>query len=318
MLGDLVADLSRLGLDDRTLVVVTSDHGEAFGEHGFYAIHRTIYEETLRIPLILRYPGRIPARQRLQTPVQHLDIAPTVLGYAGLPLPESLRGESLAPLLSDGAAPPARPVFAEHTRLYAGMVRDGPWKLIVSRPEMKAKAIAAGLRQAVLDRIHPASQELYDLAQRSQRDQRTWRNPKPRSPNACTGCTPSGSAPGRRCRRRAPSTPRRASACARSATPTSRRPARVGLRRLRRDSGARRTGAGRVARALAAGPAAAARRPRSRGACAGARPPRGDERRRRRFPERSAEWSKSSQRSGGRNSSFQRPSKIAACERQRQ
>jgi arylsulfatase A-like enzyme len=162
-LGDLFSTLSRLGLDDHTLVVVTSDHGEAFGEHGLYAIHRTIYEETLRIPLILRYPGRIPAGQRLQTPVQHLDIAPTVLGYAGLSPSESLRGESLAPLLSDGAAPPIRPIFAEHTRLYAGMVRDGPWKLIVSRPEMKAKAIAAGVQKRVLDRIHPDARELYDL-----------------------------------------------------------------------------------------------------------------------------------------------------------
>ncbi len=164
MLGDLFADLKRLGLDDHMLVVVTSDHGEAFGEHGLYAIHRTIYEETLRVPLILRYPGRIPAGQRLQTPVQHLDIAPTVLGYAGLSPSESLRGESLAPLLSDGAAPPIRPLFADHTRLYAGMVRDGPWKLIVSRPEMKAKAIAAGVQKRVLVRIHPDAQELYDLA----------------------------------------------------------------------------------------------------------------------------------------------------------
>jgi len=164
MLGELFADLSRLGLDDKTLVVVTADHGEAFGEHGFYCMHRTIYEETLRVPLILRYSGRISPGQRLQVPVHHVDIAPTVLQYAGLPLSKTLAGEGLAPLISDGAPFPTRPVFAVHTNLNAAMVRDGPWKLIFSRPEVKANWIAASKREGRIPLIHPVSEELYDIA----------------------------------------------------------------------------------------------------------------------------------------------------------
>jgi len=83
-IGEVVHSLRRHGLLDQTVVVVTSDHGEMLGEHGFMDHKFTLYEPVLRIPLILRYPRAIPAGQRLETPVLLLDLYPTLLGLAGI------------------------------------------------------------------------------------------------------------------------------------------------------------------------------------------------------------------------------------------
>jgi len=92
-LGELVAELERLGLAENTLVLVTSDHGEEFFEHGHLQHGMTLHEEILRVPLILAGPG-VPAR-RLARPAQLADVAPTLLARLGLaPLP-SVQGVDL-------------------------------------------------------------------------------------------------------------------------------------------------------------------------------------------------------------------------------
>jgi arylsulfatase A-like enzyme len=82
-LGRILEHLRALGLAESTLVVVTSDHGEEFFEHGQLQHGRTLYEELLRIPLILVGPG-IPARE-LTRPAMQIDVAPTILARLGLP-----------------------------------------------------------------------------------------------------------------------------------------------------------------------------------------------------------------------------------------
>lgn len=94
-LGDFFAELRRAGLWDDTLIVLTGDHGEAFGEHGYF-LHTTPHEETLRVPLLVKWPKSV-GRAGVTTSrfATALDIAPTVLSYFGLPS-DDLPGHDLA------------------------------------------------------------------------------------------------------------------------------------------------------------------------------------------------------------------------------
>jgi hypothetical protein len=94
--------MDRLKLHRNTLLVVTSDHGEELFEHGFIghastAVHATLYDEVLRIPLIFYAPSRIPGGGILEGAVRQVDIMPTILDTAGLPVPSGLSGLSLLP-----------------------------------------------------------------------------------------------------------------------------------------------------------------------------------------------------------------------------
>lgn len=81
-IGRLLARLDRLGLSDNTLVVLVSDHGEGLGEQGFVGHGRWLYESTVRVPWIMRLPGRIPAGTVVEENVSTLDLAPTLLDLA--------------------------------------------------------------------------------------------------------------------------------------------------------------------------------------------------------------------------------------------
>lgn len=109
-LGPVLEPLLAAGRDGRTLVVVTADHGEARGEHGESTHGIFAYEGTLRVPLILFAPGRVPARI-VSDPAQHVDIVPTVLDILGAPIGEGLSGRSLVPAIAGKAAP--RPAYFE-------------------------------------------------------------------------------------------------------------------------------------------------------------------------------------------------------------
>ena len=94
------------------VVVLTSDHGEEFGEHGRVGWHsHTLYDELLRVPLILRLPGGEGGGREVTTPVRLIDLAPTLLDLAGVAAPPSFRGRSLLPFLR-GRAPRELPAVA--------------------------------------------------------------------------------------------------------------------------------------------------------------------------------------------------------------
>ncbi|GMU65377.1 MAG: hypothetical protein AMXMBFR36_16510 [Acidobacteriota bacterium] len=129
--AELVAALEARGLWENTLVVFVSDHGEEFLEHGKVEHGRTLYEEQLRVPLIFRLPGDAGAGKRVATPVEQIDILPTLLELVGVPVPPQLPGRSLVPAL-EGRTIPERPSFAHLDRLgytYAS-VHDRGSKLI--------------------------------------------------------------------------------------------------------------------------------------------------------------------------------------------
>ena len=106
-LGSFLEDLdTELGLLDNTLVILTSDHGEEFYEHGWWQHGKTLYDEQLHIPLVIRFPGRPAEGSRRTDAAQQIDIAPTVLSAAGIQPPRTLLGRDLA------QPPPARGALA--------------------------------------------------------------------------------------------------------------------------------------------------------------------------------------------------------------
>lgn len=111
--GRLLDALVRLGVGAETLVVLTSDHGEEFGERGGWFHGATLYEEVLHVPLVLWGPAVVPAGIRVATPVSLVDVMPTVLELAGVPVPAGLEGASQVARLRGGAPDAERVVFAE-------------------------------------------------------------------------------------------------------------------------------------------------------------------------------------------------------------
>jgi arylsulfatase A-like enzyme len=111
-IGALVGELKRLGLYDDTLLVITADHGEEFGEHGFDRHGHSVFETLLHVPFVVKAPAGRGAGRRVAGDVSQLDIAPTLLSLAGLPAEAAFAGRDLAPSL-DGVAPTAAPIFAE-------------------------------------------------------------------------------------------------------------------------------------------------------------------------------------------------------------
>ncbi len=110
--GLLLQELRDRGLDRDTVVVFVSDHGEEFYDRGGWTHGRTLNAESVRVPLVIRFPGVAQGR-RVEPTVQQVDVVPTLLSYLGLPVPAGLDGDDLMPWLRDeeGGPQPERPVF---------------------------------------------------------------------------------------------------------------------------------------------------------------------------------------------------------------
>ncbi|MDG2308856.1 MAG: sulfatase [Candidatus Binatia bacterium] len=134
ILRRLFDTLDRLGLSNETIVVVTADHGDEFGEHGSVGHSRTVYDEVLRVPLVFWAPGLIPAGAVVDGQVSLVDLGPTLLDLVRIPPVEALGGESLAPALLHGEPPRNAVRFAEgpslkHAdgRLFSARTEDYKW-----------------------------------------------------------------------------------------------------------------------------------------------------------------------------------------------
>ena len=95
--GAIWKELERQGVTERTAILLSSDHGFFLGEHHFYD-KRLMYEPSIRVPMMLRDPGRIKAGTQSDEMVLNLDLAPTLLEIAGLPVPSEMQGKSMMPL----------------------------------------------------------------------------------------------------------------------------------------------------------------------------------------------------------------------------
>ena len=98
--GRVMDALGRLGLADKTLVVLTSDHGEGRGQHGEGTHSFFLYDTTVHVPLIIWCPGRVPGGQVVESQVRLLDLAPTILDFVGLKGGAQVQGTTLLPLLA--------------------------------------------------------------------------------------------------------------------------------------------------------------------------------------------------------------------------
>jgi arylsulfatase A-like enzyme len=147
LVGPWMRKLEQLDLLDETLIVILADHGEELLERGHVGhcscnLKGTLYDECIRIPLILRLPGKLPAGKVVRRQVSQIDVMPTLLELAGLPIPDYVEGSSLLPLILDESHRFREEAYAETTP--AGWqslpgddreiwgVRTQRWKLILN------------------------------------------------------------------------------------------------------------------------------------------------------------------------------------------
>jgi len=152
VIGELVRHLDDLGLTDRTLLAITADHGEQFGEHD-RLVHGgdAFYNELIHIPFVISNPRVFPEEIVATTPVTSIDIGPTLLDLAGLQIPEVSQGESLAHRFDE-----ERVVFSTDGRTWKAISRD--WSFILSevlgREELYSLATDPGETRNLVDERH--------------------------------------------------------------------------------------------------------------------------------------------------------------------
>ena len=136
---------------DDTAILLSSDHGFFLGEHHLYD-KRLMYEPSIRVPMMLRYPGQVKAGTKSDEMVLNLDIAPTLLEIAGLPVPGEMQGKSMLPLAEGKANVPWRKDWLYEYYEYPGFENVRPCR---------------GVRTERYKLIHffiePQEFELYDL-----------------------------------------------------------------------------------------------------------------------------------------------------------
>jgi uncharacterized sulfatase len=136
-IGQVLAKLKELGLDERTLVIFTSDNGPWFGGStgGLRGMKGSTYEGGFRVPCLARWPGRIPAGHVNDSPAVMMDLFATVLKAAGIepPADRPIDGQDIMPLFTSAAKSPHAAVFGQRGGQLA-TVRDARWKLHVLPP----------------------------------------------------------------------------------------------------------------------------------------------------------------------------------------
>lgn len=127
-IGRVLDALDEMKLADKTIIVLWGDHGFHLGEHGLWR-KNSLFEESTRAPLIIAVPG-IKGGKTCASPVEFIDIFPTVVESAGLPLPAGLEGVSLLPLLRDPATPHDRPArsMVQFRGVPGRTVRTATWR----------------------------------------------------------------------------------------------------------------------------------------------------------------------------------------------
>lgn len=136
---------------EQTMVIFVADHGESLGQHRYWGHGRHLYENGLRIPMSITWPGRIPP-STIDPPALNIDLAPTVLGLLGLPAPDGFRGFDWSPLFRGQKALPQR---VTHYEAHKGAVRTD---------HASSNARQAGLLE--VGRIDGTHKEVFDLRNR--------------------------------------------------------------------------------------------------------------------------------------------------------
>ncbi len=158
--------LDSQGILDRTVLVFAADHGETFGEHGIHGHARNVLTPVLSVPLVVRFPFAIEP-VRIAAQVRNLDVAPSLLDLAGIPVPPVFEGRSFVPLVGAEEEPSERPSFAAlGVPLFAdasvqAALTDGVWTFAHNTPSgdeavpYAGKAVAPGAEFLFDRRIDP-------------------------------------------------------------------------------------------------------------------------------------------------------------------
>lgn len=156
-IGALMDSLAARGLLDETVIIVSSDHGESFGEHGRWEHGSSLYPQQLHVPLLMQAPGRVPAGRRIPDVVTLRDLASTILAIG--PGVEELPGQSLTRFWDAGGVGTQRPASP-----ILGSITNGFWN------DKSAPTVRRGMRSVVMDGhqviedvVSPAKFELFDL-----------------------------------------------------------------------------------------------------------------------------------------------------------
>ncbi|MGY8803966.1 MAG: sulfatase family protein, partial [bacterium] len=149
-------------LADKTMVVIMSDHGEGFWEHGQEGHARTLFKEVQHVPLIIIPPFKIPGGVVVNEQVANVDIWPTILDILDLPPLERAEGKSLLPLIAaQGSTPPSADKLAELTDRAVFSQLDLSWGK-VDDPSDSITAIVKGDHRAIVRQTQETQQWLFD------------------------------------------------------------------------------------------------------------------------------------------------------------
>jgi arylsulfatase A-like enzyme len=166
--GKMMKVLENTGQADNTIVIFMSDHGEMLGDHGFYLKGPHFYDCAMRVPLMIRWPGKFKAGLRSDALVEMVDLAPTLLEAAGIPVPPGMQGQSLMPLLTGRTTEHRDSQYAEHYD--SSFLYDPPPMATCVRTGRSKMTMYHTLK----------SGELYDLEKDPQEFRNLWNDPNAR------------------------------------------------------------------------------------------------------------------------------------------
>jgi arylsulfatase A-like enzyme len=183
-IGALLQSLETLGLTRTTLVIVVADHGEEFFEHGNLGHRHTLYEESVRVPMLLRLPGVLPAGMAVRGPVSLADVLPTALDVLGLPSQSTPGATSFLPLVRGTVDATGRAVLGRLVMMFGGDVEVDTGEHVAMRQVMVQDTFRQGPIKITRTRAWPqfptsATPELQAVFQREaaaqrQREQLSW------------------------------------------------------------------------------------------------------------------------------------------------
>lgn len=153
-IGRILTTLKDENIFDNTIILVTSDHGESLLEHGIYFDHHGLYDETIIVPLIVKFPKI--AHKRIAPFIQHIDIVPSILDYLNFSCNENFDGKSFIPLIESGKKLRDYIYIEEYNTAKKKAIRTKTNKYIYSNSKESAICNYCG-------KIHGGIEELYDL-----------------------------------------------------------------------------------------------------------------------------------------------------------
>ena len=143
-IGVLLEELEELGLDRKTIIILTADHGEAMGEHNVYFTHGGfLYNEFIKVPLIFKYSNILPTAKVINHQVGLIDIMPTLLDILGIQIKTEVSGISFLPMILKGKSHSSRIIFSElftpvgEPKSTLKSLRIAGWKLIYNSSNEK-------------------------------------------------------------------------------------------------------------------------------------------------------------------------------------